>query len=177
MRSKTFATNFIKNTAFQENEILLFTVQRIEFATKWLRIMSLGGNDKIRNHIVVNPIHPFPLDANFRSLVQPTERRARGPLLKLYFTNSRHVLPNCFYIVKTLPFQRHLRLRKQAEISTSQIRRVVEWLVNHDDRFSSKKLPGNHREVCCSIAMQERRFSWLVHVPPDPTNSSQKTIK
>ena len=25
-------------------------------ATKWLRILSLGGIDKIRNHLVANPI-------------------------------------------------------------------------------------------------------------------------
>ena len=26
-------------------------------ATKWLRILSLGGNDKTRNHLVANPIY------------------------------------------------------------------------------------------------------------------------
>ena len=30
----------------------------IGLATKWLRILSLGGNGKIRNHLVANPIHP-----------------------------------------------------------------------------------------------------------------------
>ena len=28
----------------------------IGLATKWLRILSLGGTDKIRNHLVANPI-------------------------------------------------------------------------------------------------------------------------
>ena len=28
----------------------------IGLATKWLRILSLGGNDKIRNHLVASPI-------------------------------------------------------------------------------------------------------------------------
>ena len=28
----------------------------IGLTTKWLRILSLGGNDKIRNHLAANPI-------------------------------------------------------------------------------------------------------------------------
>ena len=29
----------------------------IGLATKWLRILSLGGIDKMRDHLVANPIH------------------------------------------------------------------------------------------------------------------------
>ena len=31
-------------------------VAAIGLATKWLRILPLDGNDKIRNHLVANPI-------------------------------------------------------------------------------------------------------------------------
>ena len=38
----------------------LSMINRLEYctglATKWLRILSLGGIDKIRNHLVANPI-------------------------------------------------------------------------------------------------------------------------
>ena len=34
-------------------------VGSIGLATKWLRILSLGGIDKIRNHLVTNPYSRF----------------------------------------------------------------------------------------------------------------------
>ena len=34
-------------------------------ATKWLRILSLGGIDKIRKHLVANPICSFECSKTF----------------------------------------------------------------------------------------------------------------
>ena len=36
--------------------LLLVSIGSIEWATKWLRILSIPLNDKIRNHLVANPI-------------------------------------------------------------------------------------------------------------------------
>ena len=40
----------------REGTMLNRVVAAIGLATKWLRILPLGGNDKIRNHLVANPI-------------------------------------------------------------------------------------------------------------------------
>ena len=48
---------------------LLYRLGFIVLATKWFRVLSLGGIDKIRNHLVANPIFGvrFTLDSQLNS--------------------------------------------------------------------------------------------------------------
>ena len=52
------------------------TFYNIELATKWLRILSLGGIDKIRNHLVANPITSVDINRRTCSLRQLNSRIA-----------------------------------------------------------------------------------------------------
>ena len=42
-------------------------IKHIGLATKWLQVLSLPPNDKIRNHFVANPIDPRTTYLKFRA--------------------------------------------------------------------------------------------------------------
>ena len=54
---KTMGRNFI--CLLNIIKTVLYLGYFIKLATKWLRILSTPPNEKIRNHLVINPIYVF----------------------------------------------------------------------------------------------------------------------
>ena len=48
-----------------KRKVAILNVFRKRLATKWLRILSIPPNDKIRNHLVANPIHKRKSEQKF----------------------------------------------------------------------------------------------------------------
>ena len=51
-------------------------IQRPDWATKWLRVLSLGAIDKIRNYLIAKPILPSKFQKLFANISEiKTEQR------------------------------------------------------------------------------------------------------
>ena len=58
--SSNLSNNIASSLSFSSFDIVsILNWGYVELATKWLQILSLSGNDKIRNHLVANPIALF----------------------------------------------------------------------------------------------------------------------